>query len=43
MGGSMVFCNKCDTENPDNAKFCSNCGADLSDISDKETPVESKS
>lgn len=39
----MVFCNKCDTENPDNAKFCSNCGADLSDISDKETPVESKS
>ena len=39
----MVFCNKCDTENPDSAKFCSNCGSDLSDISDKETPVESKS
>lgn len=39
----MVFCNKCDTENSDSAKFCSNCGADLSDISDNETPVESKS
>jgi uncharacterized membrane protein YvbJ len=25
----MVYCPKCGTQNADDAKFCSNCGADL--------------
>jgi len=28
-----MFCQKCGTKNPDNGKFCRNCGIDLSGIS----------
>lgn len=29
-----MFCPKCGTKNPDNGKFCRNCGTDLSPVSD---------
>ncbi len=28
-----MFCQKCGTKNPDNGKFCRNCGTELSAIS----------
>lgn len=30
----MVLCSNCSTENPDGAKFCSNCGTALNSVSD---------
>jgi uncharacterized membrane protein len=35
-----MFCPKCGTENPDDAKFCSKCGAGLGATSDPAGPSE---
>jgi uncharacterized membrane protein YvbJ len=32
----MVYCTKCGTKNPDDAKVCSQCGAPLQAIGDRE-------
>jgi hypothetical protein len=31
-----MFCQKCGTQNPDNGKFCRNCGIDLGNISEPQ-------
>ena len=38
----MAFCNQCGKENPDNAKFCSSCGAALSNMAKTEPEPGSK-
>jgi hypothetical protein len=35
----MAFCNSCGAENPDDVKFCSNCGAALKSISDETAAI----
>ena len=37
-----MFCPKCGTQNPDNGKFCRNCGTDLTPVSDALTEGLSK-
>ena len=32
----MVYCTKCGTQNPDDAKVCSQCGASLQAVGDRE-------
>lgn len=32
----MVYCTKCGTQNPDNASVCSNCGASLYAVGERE-------
>ena len=39
----MVFCGNCGTENSAGAKFCSDCGAELSEILDEKTSTKPKS
>jgi uncharacterized membrane protein YvbJ len=34
----MVYCTKCGTKNPDDAKTCSQCGAPLYSIGEREQP-----
>jgi ribosomal protein L40E len=38
----MVYCSKCGTKNPDDAKVCSQCGAPLYAVAEapRQTPVE---
>ncbi|MFC1539751.1 SUMF1/EgtB/PvdO family nonheme iron enzyme [Candidatus Latescibacterota bacterium] len=36
-----MFCDKCGTENRDTAEYCSNCGTELSGISDNKSPSPS--
>ena len=31
-----MYCKKCGTENPEGAKFCRNCGANLNEIPEEE-------
>ncbi len=38
----IMFCQKCGTKNPDNGKFCRNCGTDLAAVSEPKS-IELKS
>ena len=34
-----MYCGRCGTQNDDNARFCSECGADLSPVNPAAVPV----
>lgn len=36
-----MFCPKCGTENPDNAKFCGSCGSAMSVVREQVQPPSS--
>ena len=35
-----MYCGRCGTQNDDNARFCSECGADLSPVNPAAVPVQ---
>ena len=35
-----MYCGRCGTQNEDNARFCSECGADLSPVNPAAVPVQ---
>ena len=35
-----MYCGRCGTQNDDNARFCSECGADLSPVNPAVVPVQ---
>ena len=35
-----MYCGRCGTQNQDNARFCSECGADLSPVNPAAVPVQ---
>lgn len=38
--GARMFCQKCDCENPDTAKFCSNCGTNIVALDISARPIK---